>query len=224
VKEILRIGTQIAEGLAAAHKQGLVHRDIKPANILLRVPDGAAKIADFGVARLSTSDLTRSSAALGSPAYMSPEQFRGSAIDGRSDLFSLATVLFEAFCGSRPFTGEDIPSLAYAIAHEPVEPVTKRIRDLPSGLDGFFERALAKDPEDRFPDGTAFLEALEEARMTDPAAAAARPQAEEAQEPDSSTVLEGNPESSDSRAEEPVRKPRGRFLATKLAATAILSL
>jgi len=158
----LRMGTLLSDALRVAHEAGIIHRDIKPANVLLRTPDGAAKIADFGVARLSTSDLTSTGASLGSPAYMSPEQIRGSEVDGRSDLFSLATLLYEAMCGKRPFTGDDLASLTYSIAHEMPIPISRRARNLPPGLDEFFEKALAKNPDHRFADGGEFRQALEE--------------------------------------------------------------
>ena len=165
-----RMGVVLSEALKVAHQAGIIHRDIKPANILLKAPDGAPKIADFGVARLSTSDLTQTSTALGSPAYMSPEQIRGGDLDGRSDLFSLAVVLYEAFCGRRPFAGEDLAALAYAIAHDEAVPISRRVNDLPPALDEFFRHALAKDPSRRFADGGAFREALIEVARSAPAA------------------------------------------------------
>jgi len=115
---VLAFGAILADALHVAHRAGIIHRDIKPANILIRDEDGAVKIADFGVARLKASDLTQTGASLGSPGYMSPEQIRCGTLDGRSDLFSLAVVLYEAFCGKRPFHGDDLVSLAYSIAHD----------------------------------------------------------------------------------------------------------
>jgi hypothetical protein len=150
----------VAEALHVAHSAGVVHRDIKPANILVRETDGAVKIADFGVARLAASDLTQSGASLGSPAYMAPEQIRGGAVDGRSDLFALAAIFYESLAGRRPFDGEDLSALAYAVVHQNVVPISRLVPGATGGLDRFFERALAKDPEDRFPDGRAFAEAL----------------------------------------------------------------
>jgi len=219
-----RMGVVLSDALRVAHQAGIVHRDIKPANILLKAPDGAPKIADFGVARLSTSDLTRTSAALGSPAYMSPEQIRGAELDGRSDLFSLAVVLYEAFCGRRPFTGEDLAALAYSIAHDEVEPISRRIDDLPGGLDEFFHHALAKDPARRFADGKAFREALIEVARSSPAASEpVRALVPVAPEP---------PAEASSKASAPRRRGRRkaaartgkRFIGLRVAAAALLAV
>ena len=164
------IADRVVQALGAAHEAGIVHRDVKPANILVRAGDEAVKVADFGVARLAASDLTRSGASIGSPAYMSPEQIRGHEVDGRSDLFSLAVILYEMLCGKRPFEGEDVSQLAYSIVHLTPVPISKRVEGLSSELDRFFDRALAKNPQDRFPDGTAFRDALQKARVDRPAA------------------------------------------------------
>ena len=158
----------LASGLQAAHDAGIIHRDIKPANILIREGDGMAKLADFGVARSTSSDLTSTGQSLGSPAYMSPEQIRGQPVDGRSDLFSLAIVLYEALCGHRPFSGDDLSSLAYAVVHEHVMPISHCRDGLPPGLDRFFACALAKDPGERFVDGTAFSRELAQAFAASP--------------------------------------------------------
>jgi serine/threonine-protein kinase len=160
VRELVGV---VADALDAAHGAGIVHRDIKPANLLVRDDDGSVKIADFGVARLSSSELTSSGTSLGSPAYMSPEQVRGAELDGRSDLFSLAVIIYEALCGERPFRGADTASLLYAIAHETPIPASKLVSDLPRGLDRFFDRALAKRPEERFRTGDELRRALADA-------------------------------------------------------------
>ena len=152
----------VAGALEQAHAAGIVHRDIKPANLL--VPAGAAsvKVADFGVARMASSELTQTGISLGSPAYMSPEQVQGRPADGRSDLFSLAVVLYESLCGERPFKGDGLTALAYAVVHEAPVPISRRRAGLPKGIDAFFDRALAKKPEGRFLDAAAFREAVGE--------------------------------------------------------------
>jgi len=220
-----RMGSILSDALRVAHEAGIIHRDIKPANVLLRAPDGAPKIADFGVARLSTSDLTSTGASLGSPAYMSPEQIRGGPVDHRSDLFSLATLLYEALTGRRPFTGEDLASLTYAIAHETPVAVSRRAGDLPSGLDEFFERALAKNPEDRFPDGAAFRQALEEAQRS---YTPARGETTLVAAPDEAVVSEEATAPEDILPPAPPARARvrwrGRFLILKTSLAASLSL
>jgi serine/threonine protein kinase len=152
--------SQVADALCAAHAAGIVHRDVKPGNILIGSMGGRAKLADFGVARLQESELTRSGATIGSPAYMSPEQVRGGAVDGRSDLFSLGVILYQMLSGRRPFEADDLPALAYSIAHETPLPITREVPGLPNGLESFFDRALAKSPDERFADGKEFREEL----------------------------------------------------------------
>jgi len=127
----LAMASELADALRVAHEEGIVHRDIKPANVLLRGRDGRAKIVDFGVARMSTSELTGAGDVFGSPAYMSPEQFRGAGVDARSDLFSLATILYQTLCGERPFAGDDMSSLAYSVVHVPAPPIAPRLSGTP---------------------------------------------------------------------------------------------
>jgi serine/threonine protein kinase len=155
----------LAEALNSAHAAGIVHRDIKPGNVLVREKDDEVKIADFGVARLPTSELTRTGMTLGSPAYMSPEHITRGHVDARSDLFSLAVILYEMLCGERPFRGEELAGLAYSIVHENPVPVTKRVRGLPREMDEFFDRALSKDPATRFASGNDFASALRAAQI-----------------------------------------------------------
>jgi len=225
---VLGFGAVLAEALHVAHRAGIVHRDIKPANILIRDSDGAAKIADFGVARLASSELTRSGAAIGSPGYMSPEQVRGSALDGRSDLFSLAVVLYEALCGRRPFHGDDLVSLAYSIAHDTQVPLSRQLQGCPAGLDQFFDRALSKDPGKRFADGAAFRETflaaggrnpVDLADQTVPDAVTLRPAAAANQ-----ARARGNAGRSGSPAPGAERPARSRRLALPIAAMVLLAV
>lgn len=149
---------QICDGLAHAHKHGIVHRDIKPTNLFLHLRN-RAKILDFGVARLTSSNLTRTGKILGTPNYMAPEQITGLKCDFRSDLFSTAIVAFELVAGSHPFQAPFIPK---RIAND--EP--DRLRDvdprLPPQLEQALERALAKDPAERFTTAEEFAAALRE--------------------------------------------------------------
>ena len=150
VSEVINYGLQIAEGLAHAHRHGIVHRDIKTDNIML-TEDGKAKITDFGLAKLRGGlALTRSGSTLGTAAFMSPEQIRGDALDARSDLFSLGVVLYELALGVLPFRGEHDAALTYSIVNE--EPVAPRkLRPaLPAQLDALIRRCLEKDPAKRF--------------------------------------------------------------------------
>ena len=160
---VLDMGATLAEALGVAHRAGIVHRDIKPANILIREEDGAAKLADFGVAYLKASELTQTGTAPGSPGYMSPEQIQSGEVDGRSDLFSLAVVLYEALSGRRPFRGDDLVALTYAISHETQVPLSRHLKSCPAALDRFFDLALSKDPAKRFKDAKEFRAALVEA-------------------------------------------------------------
>ncbi len=163
--EACDIASQVADALHAAHAAGIVHRDVKPGNILIRSRDGRVKLADFGVARLRESELTRSGAAVGSPGYMSPEQIRGGPVDGRADLFSLGVILYRMLSGRAPFEGDDLPALIYSIAHRSPLPINRA--GLPSGFGRFIDRALAKPPEERFMDGETFRDALIQAMRTD---------------------------------------------------------
>ena len=162
VKTVCELVAGIAESLDYAHGQGVVHRDIKPAN-LMRVGETSVKIMDFGLARAVEGQVAEDGALLGTPSYMSPEQIRGEAVDGRSDLFSLAVVLFELLTGEKPFPGDSISSIIYRIVNEPSRDASVIHGRVPAELDEFVRQALSKRPEDRYPTGEAFAAALREA-------------------------------------------------------------
>ncbi len=159
VPAVVALVAAAAEALGFAHERRIIHRDIKPAN-LMRVGDGAVKIMDFGLAKNPATSMTHDGALLGTPNYMSPEQVRGDLLDGRADLFSLGVVLYEMLTGEKPFGGDSISSVLYRIVHEPPKDAGVRLDRVPPPLATFLERALAKNPEDRFPDGAAFAAAL----------------------------------------------------------------
>jgi tetratricopeptide (TPR) repeat protein len=161
VSEALRIAVQVADALAYAHKRGIVHRDVKPENILLA--DGHVKLADFGIARAApsgqtTAALTQVGMALGTPAYMSPEQFFGDAhIDHRSDLYALACVVYEMLTGVPPFAGEAITKRLTA---DPPR-LTATAKGIPPMVDLVVARALARDADDRHASVDEFAGALQ---------------------------------------------------------------
>src|SRR5262245_4654702 len=151
VKEILRLGVQIADGLAAAHRHGLVHRDIKPANILLENCIERVKITDFGLARVvNDASVTTSGFAAGTPLYMSPEQANGRKVDHRSDLFSLGSVLYAVCTGHAPFRADTAPAVLRRVCDDTPRPIRDSNPDVPEWLEALIARLLAKDPTARF--------------------------------------------------------------------------
>jgi serine/threonine-protein kinase len=150
-REIARIGLQIASGLAAAHAQGLVHRDIKPANILVDNQVNRIVITDFGLARRETEEsMTQTGFLAGTINYMSPEQSRGGEIDGRSDLFSLGSLLYFLATGTTPFRSESAMGVIHKIGNEPHAKVRIENPDVPLELSRAIDCLLEKRPEDRF--------------------------------------------------------------------------
>ena len=139
----------LLHGLAYAHKRGIIHRDIKPANIRVDA-EGKARLMDFGVAHLASSELTSTGMLLGTPAYMAPEQITGGAVTAETDLFSVGAVLYELLAGRRPFIGETLQSLMYSILNKAPEPLDKFIPKLPPGLNDVVMRALTKEPSHRY--------------------------------------------------------------------------
>ena len=148
----LQIACQVADALQYAHSNGVIHGDIKPANILI-ADDGRAKIADFGVARLSQSVATHAGKIFGSPAYMAPEQLSGSEPDARSDLFSLGVMFYSMLTGFRPFQGNSAQTVCFKVMNVEPVPVSSLQADLPPELDRIVQRAMAKDARSRYQSG-----------------------------------------------------------------------
>jgi formylglycine-generating enzyme required for sulfatase activity len=152
VPEIARIGSEIAAGLAAAHKHGLIHRDIKPANILLEDGTRRVRITDFGLARAADDgSVTRPGDLAGTPQFMSPEQARGEPISHRSDLFSLGSVLYALCTGQPPFQGDNALSVMRLVTDATPAPIHDANPGVPEWLCGIVARLIAKDPAERFP-------------------------------------------------------------------------
>jgi serine/threonine-protein kinase len=159
MEEVLEIIASAAEALDFAHQRRIVHRDIKPANIM-RTSEGQIKVMDFGIAKLPSSTLTQDGSVLGTPAYMSPEQIQGKDLDGRSDLFSLGSILYELLTGVKPFQGETLTALTYQITHENPPPASQLNPLVPLVVDEALRKVLAKNPNDRFSRGKEFAQAL----------------------------------------------------------------
>ena len=145
----LAIVEQILDGLAFAHAKGVVHRDLKPANIQV-LPDGTAKLLDFGLARLGVSEMTRTGTVMGTPNYMSPEQIRAEPLDGRSDLFSVGAILYELLASCKAFDAENMHATLFEVLEREPVPLARAVPGLPSELVALVEKALAKAPEQRY--------------------------------------------------------------------------
>ena len=173
--EAVEIAAQVAEGLAFAHARGIVHRDIKPGNIMV-LAGNRAKIMDFGIARVRTSDVkTQAGTMLGSPKYMSPEQIVGRGLDHRTDIFSLGVVLHEMLAGAPPFAGEEVHQLMYNVCNTQPAPPSRLNPAVPPVLDLIVAKALEKDPQSRYADAdtlAADLRAFLEGNAPTPPAAA----------------------------------------------------
>jgi len=167
-KEIADLTLQLCSGLDYAHEFGIVHRDIKPGNILI-TREGRPKITDFGVAKVATTNLTRTGTVVGTPAFMSPEQVTGHPVTGAADQFSLAVMIYQMLTGERPFTGENPTTIMYKIVHEKPLPPSALNAMVPGPVDQALIKALAKNPTERYPTCMELAEALRAALGAAPA-------------------------------------------------------
>jgi len=157
---VIEVMARAAEALHYAHSQNVVHRDVKPANLLYDAAHDRLKLTDFGIARLTDSSRTRTGIILGTPSYMSPEQLSASKVSGLSDLYSLGVTMYHLLTGSPPFQADSIPRLMDKIVNQRHRPVTDLRDDVPAGIDAVLDRAMAKNPADRYQSGKAMAMAL----------------------------------------------------------------
>ena len=165
----LEIAARVAEALAYAHQQGFVHRDVKPANVMFDPASGIVKLTDFGLARAPDAQATRSGLLLGSPAYMAPELLAGARADARSDLYALGVLLFELLSGRLPYESASIGALLQAMARASPHTLRSLRPDLAphqaAALDAVLALVLAREPAQRWADGTAWARTLRELRL-----------------------------------------------------------
>src|SRR5262249_31745232 len=163
ITRLLRITEQICSALEFAHHNGVVHRDIKPANIIL-TNDDLVKITDFGTAKILESGASQRGSAMGTPSYMSPEQIKSKAVDGRTDIFSLGVMLYEMTTGQKPFRGQDVASVLQQILKEEPVPPHQLNPSIPTGVSSAILKALTKSPYLRYENCIEFLEDLKHYR------------------------------------------------------------
>ena len=169
LRDVERLMTEILDALDHAHGKGVTHRDMKPSNLIM-LSDGKIKIADFGIARIETSELTQSGTIMGTPSYMSPEQFRGQPVDRRSDLFSCGVILYQLLTGEKPFTGATSTIMFKVLSEDPIPPSALDIT-LAAAWDHVIQKAMAKNPDERFQTAREFAMAVHAAAAA-PAASA----------------------------------------------------
>lgn len=164
ISQVLTIISAVAAALDYAHQQGVVHRDIKPGNIML-LDDDRVKVTDFGIARVVDASRTGTGVVLGTPSYMSPEQVTGRKVDGRSDLFSLGIVFYQLLTGVKPFSGDSITAIMYAITHHPHTPLSESASDIPPCIASIINKLLSKGVTRRYRSAAQLSETLEECKQ-----------------------------------------------------------
>ena len=164
--KVLSMFARVADALSYAHSLHVVHRDIKPANIMYDLASDTVKVTDFGIARITDSSKTKTGMVLGTPSFMSPEQFAGSKIDGQSDLFSLGASLYQMVCGKLPFEGDSMAQLMFRIASEPHTDILSVRADVPPCVVAIIDKALAKSKEERYQTGQEMADAIRRCAAT----------------------------------------------------------
>ena len=159
MQEIGRIMGELLGALGHAHSHGVTHRDMKPANVILLDSGASVKVADFGIARIETSELTQAGTVLGTPSYMSPEQFLGQTVDGRSDLFSCGVILYQFLTGEKPFTGAVTTIMHKVLKEEPLAPSMLNAT-LPPAWDAVVKKSMAKNPDQRYQSAAEFSQEI----------------------------------------------------------------
>ena len=160
IAQVLNIISEITVALDYAHQQGIIHRDIKPGNIML-LDNDRVKVTDFGIARVVDASRTGTGVVLGTPSYMSPEQVTGKKVDGRSDLFSLGIVFYQLLTGAKPFKGDSITAIMYAITHHPHTPLSESASDIPACIEEIVNKLLTKGVTRRFKSAVQLSKALD---------------------------------------------------------------
>ncbi|HUL78759.1 MAG TPA: serine/threonine-protein kinase [Vicinamibacteria bacterium] len=239
-RAVLRLVAQVARALHHAHLQGVVHRDVKPANVFI-LPSGEAKVMDFGIARLESARqrLTSTGEFIGTPLYTAPEQANNEEVDGRADVFSLASVAYTLLTGHAAFLAPSIPGIVHRVVYEEPDPPSRSVADLPPEVERVLGRALEKDPAHRYPTAEAFADDAEDVLSGRPPRHAGLGDLVVVEEPDSplaALLAEGGPASATAalgpseeaairNARPPVVARRSvRFVAAAVALLILLAL
>ncbi len=157
---VLDIIARVADALAYAHSQKVVHRDIKPGNIIYNPNDGAIKITDFGIAKISDDSRTKTGSVMGSPLFMSPEQLKGQKVTGASDIYSLGVTFYKLVSGATPYQGDTLANLTYQILNKRPRSVREFNADIPNGVVRLINKAIQREPDKRFASAATMAEAV----------------------------------------------------------------